>query len=151
VNAFSQTIYKYSRPPTNHYASSQSQSLDTSKTSKYTSIEQWYRSHGILGTSQISLCTTEKSVGGRGLFWNSVVIPQTGEILAFIPAECLVTKSNILESFPDLKSMDVEHEDDDDLDSNQNSEVSWQAKLATYARHCLDMMWCVPCACGLWV
>lgn len=49
-----------------------------------------------------------------------------------------MTKSNILESFPDLKSMDVEHEDDDDLDSNQNSEVSWQAKLATYARHCLD-------------
>ena len=101
------------------------QSLERSRTDKDLSIEKWYRDQWIIGTSDITLCTTEKSVGGRGLFWNCKEDAQRGDILAYVPSKCIATKSNLIENNPSLQSM-------------ENFDVSWQAKLTTFVNYCLQ-------------
>ena len=98
---------------------------ESSRTTKDLSIENWYRNQGIIGTSWITLCTSSASVGGRGLFWNYNECAQQGDILAFIPSKCLVTKSNFEQNHPEFKYM-------------EHSDASWQAKLTTYAKYCLE-------------
>jgi len=100
------------------------QELQTSQSKKDTSIEKWYKSQGIFGTSQICLCTSQKSVGGRGLFWVSGENAEQGDVLALIPSHCVITKSNFCEQYPELESM-------------EDSGAPWQAKIATYSRYCL--------------
>jgi len=104
------------------------QNLESSRTKKDLSIERWYRDQGVIGTSCINLCTSEKSVAGRGLFWNCKKDAQKGEILAFVPSKCIATKSNLIQNYPSLQSMENE---------NSNVSISWQAKLTTYVNHCL--------------
>jgi len=102
--------------------------LQNSRSEQDASIENWYRSQHILGTSHISLCTSDKSVGGRGLFWvDNKNPPQRGDVLAYIPSTSLITRSNLMGKYPELNKME-------ELDFS----LSWQATLTTYARYCLE-------------
>jgi len=130
-------------------ASSVIQNIQDAKTELDISMEQWYRSQGILGTSHIALCTSDAlSVGGRGLFWihqhqeqhaamNSndhqdsrgkdesilkVTDARQGDILAYIPSKCVLTCISASSS----SSSSI---------SNNKEEVpaaSWQAQLTAH-------------------
>lgn len=89
-------------------------------------VQQWFTEEaGVLGTSRFCLSTTEKSVGGRGLFWTSDEPAYQGDIVAFIPSKNVITSYNLESSFPELKGL-------------QESEASWQAKMTTLASNCLQ-------------
>jgi len=89
-------------------------------------VQNWFTEEaGVIGTSRLCLSTTEKSVGGRGLFWTSEEPAYQGDILAFIPSKNVITSSNLKSNFPELKNL-------------EESESSWQAKMTTLASYCLQ-------------
>ena len=66
-------------------------------------MERWYSSEqGIVGTSRISLCTSDKSVGGRGLFYVNYDIAEEGDIIALIPSRSVIATSNARDAYPVL-------------------------------------------------
>jgi hypothetical protein len=88
-------------------------------------VSNWFSDQaGILGTSRICLSTSDKSVGGRGLFWVDDERAYQGDVLAFIPSRCVITAANLEAQFPGLQGM-------------QESDASWQAKMTASASHCL--------------
>lgn len=100
-------------------------SILQSRTEQDRHIEEWYRKQGILGTSQIKLCTTDKSVGGRGLFYNNKESARQGDVIAYIPYSKVINIFNLEKQFPDLKEI---HQGD----------LSWQAKLTIYALRSME-------------
>ncbi len=98
--------------------------FQSSQTDTDIDMENWYKSQGIFGTSRISLCTSSKSVGGRGLFWVDDNSAEQGDIVAFIPSKCVIASSNLKNVYPTLAPM-------------EDSEASWQSKLTAYACSCL--------------
>jgi len=119
-----------SSPQTNRASATQVQreqdlfieKLQNSQTAQDIHMERWYREQGIIGTSRISLCTSDESVGGRGLFWVNNDIAEEGDIIAFIPSKYVI-------AFPRIGKLATAMEE---------SEISWQAKLTTYICSCLE-------------
>lgn len=101
--------------------------LKKSQSKQDSLVSNWFVDEaGIVGISRICLSTTEKSVGGRGIFWVDNDIACQGDVLALIPAKCVITSSNLQDNFPALRGM-------------QESDVSWPAKITALAMHCLQV------------
>jgi len=100
--------------------------LLNSQTDQDIQMERWYSEQGIIGTSHISLCTSDESVGGRGLFYVNYDIAEEGDIIALIPSRYVIAPSNARDAYPVLAA------------AMEESEISWQAKLTTYICSCLE-------------
>jgi hypothetical protein len=103
-------------------------------------LTKWFEDQGILlgpkGGRRVEISTTEKSAGGRGLFWapspsfQNNGIAHQGDILAHIPGRLVLLPSNMQASYPcmfhDNKTPRGRQAAKDD------SSFSWQSVLTTY-------------------
>ena len=69
------------------------QNLELEQSAKDVALEAWYSKHGI-SRGHVRVSTTEKSVGGRGMFWCGTETAAAGQILARIPKKCVLTASS---------------------------------------------------------
>lgn len=97
-------------------------------------LEAWYTQHGILGTDRVQVRTTPRSVAGRGLFYSATKPAQKGDLLAFIPARCILTKKTAEHAWPDLKLA---------LQEDTPGRDDWPVLLTAYAHRALssDVAW----------
>jgi hypothetical protein len=92
-------------------------------------LEAWYSQQGILGTDRVQVRTTSHSVAGRGLFYSATARPAAqGDLLAFIPSRCILTRATGTRTWPDLLQRPPQEIDRDD----------WPVLLTAYARRALD-------------
>uniref|UniRef100_A0A7S3PTX5 SET domain-containing protein n=1 Tax=Chaetoceros debilis TaxID=122233 RepID=A0A7S3PTX5_9STRA len=106
--------------------------LQKSRSADDFQMEQWYREQGILGTSRVSLCSSNESVGGRGLFWVGKNEAEAGDMIAYIPSKYVIAPSNALQVYPDLAASIEMNE------SKSKNDIPWQSKLTTFIGRCLD-------------
>ncbi|KAG7368251.1 hypothetical protein IV203_030994 [Nitzschia inconspicua] len=129
-------------PPSQLLTSLSSSTLPQTEQDQY--LERWFQEHGILlgnerGLRRVQISTSDRSVGGRGLFLTSHLFPylqgdlssppssaiaHQGDILAYIPGNLVLLPSNMQASFPCLFH-------DNNTDKN-NGDYSWQSILTTY-------------------
>ena len=76
--------------------------------------------------------TSSRSVAGRGLFYTAEECAKTGEMLSFIPSQCVLTKENAERQWPDLKLKLKALENDSTFDNDD-----WPVVLTAYAQRAL--------------
>lgn len=128
VESFSQNLPK--NPPKTEVEIPKKTKFDIPPTPEDESMEQWYQKHDIMHPG-VHLRTTSVSVGGRGLFYHHDEKKKPGDILGYIPRDCVFTPDLIL-----LLSSQQQHQEGE-KDKNKGRDSDLQKIMET----CKDLSW----------
>eukprot|EP00550_Attheya_septentrionalis_P005186 CAMPEP_0198285884 /NCGR_PEP_ID=MMETSP1449-20131203/5131_1 /TAXON_ID=420275 /ORGANISM="Attheya septentrionalis, Strain CCMP2084" /LENGTH=408 /DNA_ID=CAMNT_0043983497 /DNA_START=150 /DNA_END=1372 /DNA_ORIENTATION=- len=87
-------------------------------------MDAWYERHELWRNKGLSLLTTSRSVGGRGVFCETSV--PKGDVLATIPARCIITTIA-----PEMTTDAIDN-DNDDNDNSMDIKSADETKTAEY-------------------